>query len=162
MESKAIIRKVKKEDNSLLAAMIRGVFDEHQAPRHGTVYSDPLTDNLFGLFQTDGSVLWVAEIDNEIVGCCGVYPTEGLDRDCAELVKFYLHEKVRGKGTGRKLMELCIHSAKEMGYNKLYLESLPQFSRAVTMYSKLGFTNLSGPLGKSGHTTCNIWMIKEL
>ncbi len=142
--------------------MIRGVFDEHNAPRHGTVYSDPATDNLFELFQTAGSVLWIAEIDNEIVGCCGVYPTEGLDRDCTELVKFYLQDKVHGRGTGRKLMEQCIHFAKELGYSRLYLESLPQFSRAVTMYLKLGFTNLSLPLGNSGHTTCNIWMIKEM
>jgi putative acetyltransferase len=63
---------------------------------------------------------------------------------------------------GRKLMKMCFHAAKDLGYRKIYLESMPQFSRAVTMYEKLGFTKLNGPLGNSGHTSCDIWMIKEL
>ena len=84
------IRPVKTEDNLLLAKMIREVFTEHDAPRIGTVFSDPTTDNLYKLFKADESILWVAERDEEILGCCGIYPTEGLDDDTAELVKFYL------------------------------------------------------------------------
>jgi putative acetyltransferase len=49
-----------------------------------------------------------------------------------------------------------------MGYKRLYLESLPEFSKAVSMYEKFGFERLDKPLGSSGHTTCNIWMLKEL
>ncbi len=108
MHSAVIFREVKKEDNVLLAKMIRQVFKEHDAPQSGTVFSDPTTDDLFGLFRKSRSVLWVAESE-------------------------------RGKGTGRQLMELCIASAR-----------------------KLGFRKLSSPLGNSGHTTCNIWMLLEL
>jgi putative acetyltransferase len=107
-------------------------------------------------------VLWVAESDGIPVGCCGIYPTEGLENNCAELVKYYLAPSERGRGTGRKLMEKCIHSAREMAYQKLYLESMPHFSKAVRIYEKLGFRNLQGPLGNSGHTTCNIWMLLDL
>lgn len=162
MEEKIIIREVKQEDELYLAKLIREVFEEHNAPRTGTVYSDPTTNNLHQLFQIPTSVLWVAETDNTILGCCGVYPTEGLDTDCAELVKFYLSQKARGKGIGKKLMEQCMQSAIKFGYKKLYLESLPQFSKAVGMYEKLGFQKLEHAMGNSGHTTCNIWMIKEL
>lgn len=162
MEDRILIRKAGKEDNIVLAKLIREVFDEHGAPQQGTVYSDPTTDNLCGLFRKAGSVLLVAEINEQICGCCGVYPTEGLEKDCAELVKFYLHQKFRGKGIGKVLMEKCIRSAKDMGYKKLYIESLPQFSRAVTIYEKQGFRKLDRPLGNSGHTTCDIWMLKEL
>ncbi len=79
------IRKVNKEDNVFLARMIRKIFDEHNAPKKGTVYSDPTTDNLYELFQVEKSVLWVVEMDNEIVGCCGIYPTVGLPKYCAQL-----------------------------------------------------------------------------
>lgn len=158
----SILRPIEQKDNPALAKMIREVFDEHGAPQKGTVYSDPTTDDLFKLFEIPKSVLWVAELNNEIVGCCGVYPTEGLPKACAELVKFYLSAKARGKGIGKELMEKSLISAKEFGYKQIYLESLPHFEKAVSMYEKQGFAKLDAPLGNSGHTTCNIWMIKKL
>ena len=157
-----ITRQVKESDNLSLALLIRQVFKEHNAPEENTVYSDPTTDDLYKLFQKQGSVLWVAEINNEVFGCCGIYPTQGLDDDCAELAKFYLSIKIRGKGIGKQLMQQCFQSAIQFGYKKLYLESLPEFSKAVNMYEKYGFIKLNKPLGNSGHTSCNIWMIKEL
>lgn len=162
MQVVPIYRKVSKEDNEALAGMIRQVFEEHEAPTSGTVYSDPTTDDLYTLFRTGGSVLWVAEVDGIPAGCCGVYPTEGLERGCAELVKYYLSAQVRGQGIGRQLMEMCIRSARELGYHRLYLESMPHFSKAVRIYEKLGFRELAQPLGNSGHTTCSIWMLLEL
>jgi putative acetyltransferase len=156
------IRQVIKEDNILLAKMIRQVFDEHNAPHLGTVYTDPTTDNLYELFQTPKSMLWVTEIDKQPMGCCGVYPTPGLNTDCAELVKFYLSNVIRGKGIGKQLLELCVKSAGEMGFKYLYIESMPEFSKAVSIYKKQGFKTLDAPLGNSGHSGCDIWMIKEL
>ena len=162
MQFAVSFRKVKKTDNVPLASMIRQVFEEHQAPQYGTVFSDPTTDDLFGLFHNSKSVLWVAEINGVPEGCCGIYPTEGLESNCVELVKYYLAHKGRGRGIGRQLMEKCIESARELGYQKLYLESMPHFSKAVRIYEKLGFQKLYGPLGNSGHTTCSIWMLLEL
>ncbi len=157
-----IIRKVAKPDNTRLANLIRDVFDEYNAPHQCTVYSDPTTNDLYTLFQKQRSVLWVAELDKKILGCCGIYATEGLPEDCAELAKFYLLHEARGKGIGKKLMQQCFQSAKDIGYKDLYIESLPQFSIAVSMYEKYGFVRIDKPLGNSGHTSCNIWMLKEL
>jgi len=157
-----LIRPVEKEDNLRLAGIIREVFIEHSAPREGTVYSDPTTDNLYQLFRTPKSVLWVAVINNEPVGCCGIYPSEGLPGYCAELVKFYLSADARGKGIGKELMQKCISSAIEKGYRQLYLESLPHFAKAIGIYEKEGFVKLNNPLGSSKHKTCSIWMLKEL
>jgi putative acetyltransferase len=162
MQSAPIYREIRQEDNVALASMIRQVFEEHEAPKSGTVYSDPTTDDLYELFRAAGSALWVAEMDGIPVGCCGIYPTEGLESGCAELVKYYLSEEVRGQGIGRKLMEQCIRSARDLGYRRLYLESMPHFSKAVRIYEKLGFRELAEPLGNSGHTTCSIWMLLEL
>ncbi|MCR8667677.1 GNAT family N-acetyltransferase [Aestuariibaculum sp. M13] len=157
-----IIRKIQPEDNPFLASIIKNTFDEHDAPKCGTVYSDPTTDDLFSLFDTEKSILWVAEEKGEILGCCGIYPTDGLPEGYVELVKFYLAPSARGKGVGTKLMEQSIESAKALGYTNIYLESLPHFATAVKMYTKLGFQTLREPLGKSGHTSCNIWMNKKI
>ena len=156
------IRPVEASDNKTLADMIRGVFEEHNAPKEGTVYTDPTTDQLFELFQHPNSILWVAEENGNIAGCCGVYPTPGLPTTCTELVKFYLPKEARGKGIGKRLMELSIDSAKDFGYSEIYIESLPVFSRAVRIYEKQGFLKLNAPMGKSGHPGCNLWCLKSL
>ena len=68
----------------------------------------------------------------------------------------------RSKGIGKELMQKRILSAREFGHKKLYIESLPQFSKAVSMYVKQGFKKIGEPMGNSGHTSCDIWMMKEL
>lgn len=159
---KLFIREVQKADNEDLSKLIKNTFEEFNAPKEGTVYSDPTTSDLFSLFRHEGSILWVGEIDGIISGCCGIYPTEGLPEDCAELVKFYLRPEPRGKGLGKTLMNQSIESAKDMGYKHLYLESLPEFSTAVKMYENLGFRLLDKPLGSSGHHSCTLWMLLDL
>lgn len=156
------IREVAKKDEPHLAAIIRAVFEEHEAPKQGTVYSDPTTDHLFELFKREGATLWVATTNEEILGCCGIYPTEGLPLDTAELVKFYLCPTARGKGIGKLLLEKSISAARQWGYKKIYLESMPQFSKAVRFYKRLGFQSLQQSMGNSGHTSCSIWMLLQL
>ncbi len=156
------IREIRKADNEPLAKLIRDVFEEMDIPRAGTVYSDPTTDTLFESFKTGKSVLWVAEENGTLSGSCGIYPTAGLPEGHAELVKFYLSPNSRGKGTGKALFEKSIESAKEFGYTHLYIESFPAFKTAIQLYKKYGFYPIVRPLGNSGHTACNVWMLKDL
>jgi len=155
-------RLIEERDNKEIAELIRTVFREFDIHRPGTVYFDPTTDNLFGLFRTTGSEYLIAEENGVIIGGCGVYPTPGLPEGCAELVKFYLSASQRGKGIGWKLMEKSFNSAKKNGYRQLYLESLPELSKAISLYEKAGFKFIDGPMGKSGHFGCKIWMLKDL
>ncbi|MBZ4188325.1 GNAT family N-acetyltransferase [Niabella beijingensis] len=160
--STVFIRPVEEKDNIELATIIRTAFLEFNAPTRGTVFEDPTTDRLSDLFGAPRSVLWVAEAGGQLLGCCGIYPTEGLPEHCAELVKFYLSGAARGKGAGKSLFNKCLESATALGYSQVYLESLPQFNTAVGMYEKLGFRKLDAPMGNSGHCGCNIWMLKDL
>jgi putative acetyltransferase len=155
-------RNIEGKDNKELAGLIRTVFREFKIDRPGTVYYDPTTDNLYELFKKPGSVYWLVEVNETMAGGCGIYPTPGLPEGCAELVKFYLLSSWRGKGIGRMLMEKCIESARQIGYRQLYLESLPELEKAVSMYLKSGFRHIPHALGNSGHFGCNIWMVKDL
>jgi len=156
------IREIQPEDNEVLAKVIRSVLEEHKMNKPGTVYTDPTTDALFELFRTPKSAYFVVEIDSVIVGGCGVYPTTGLPEDCAELVKLYLLATARGLGLGRILLDTCAARAQEMGYKKLYLESMPELSKAVGLYERAGYTKIPKPMGNSGHYACDLWMLKEL
>lgn len=157
-----VYRKIRKEDNREIADVIRAVFREFKIDRPGTVYFDPTTDDLFTLFQVPGSVYWIAEDAWRIIGGCGIYPTPGLPEGCAELVKFYLSADYRGKGIGWNLMQKSFDWAKDAGYRQLYLESLPELGKAISMYDRAGFKKISAQLGNSGHFGCDIWMIKDL
>jgi putative acetyltransferase len=157
-----VFRKIEQKDNKELAEVIRKVFREFKIDKPGTVYFDPTTDNLFGLFNISGCEYWIAEEDGIIVGGCGVYPTPGLPEGCAELVKLYLSSAHRGHGIGWSLMEKTFDSARKLGYSQLYLESLPELKKALSLYERAGFKYLPSAMGNSGHFGCNIWMLKEL
>jgi putative acetyltransferase len=155
-------RKIEERDNKALAKIVRDVLAEHNAAKPGTVYYDPTTDDLFTLFQTPRSEYWVVEIDGVVKGGGGVYPTPNLPEGCCELVKVYLLAETRGKGVGKELIQRCFDSAIRLGYTSMYLETMPELHNAVGLYERLGFEYLKGPLGKSGHFGCDLWMIKQL
>jgi putative acetyltransferase len=154
-------RQIDRKDNEEIAGIIRTVFREFKIDRPGTVYFDPTTDDLYTLFQKPGSVYWIAEREGKMAGGCGIHPTSGLPDCCAEFVKFYLRASDRGYGIGRMLMEKCFESAIRFGYKQLYLESLPELRKAISLYERAGFVNIPEALGNSGHFGCNIWMIKD-
>jgi putative acetyltransferase len=156
------IRKLQLEDNERIANVIRRSLEEHGVARPGTVYTDPTTDDLFGLFKKEGSVYFIAEMDGEVVGGCGVFPTIGLPQGCAELVKLYVSSKARGKGLGFRLLQQSADAASELGYQQLYLETVPELGQAVSLYERAGYKMLEKALGESGHFACTIWMIKDL
>lgn len=155
-------RLIAKKDNTALAVIIRNTFDEFDIPKVGTVYADASTDHLYELFETAEGAYFVAERNDELLGGCGYFHTEGLPADCAELVKLYISPSARGEGLGRRLLEESAMAAKKAGYKRLYLESFPGFASAIKLYEKLGFIYLKEAMGNSGHTSCNVWMIKDL
>ena len=156
------IRPIEPADNEALAKVIRTALAEFGANKPGTVYFDPTTDALFELFRTPNSFYYVALVDGKVVGGCGIFPTDNLPDGTCELVKLYLAKEARGTGLGKQLMEISLSWAKENGYTQVYLESMPELAKAVSIYEKVGFKALDHPLGNSGHCGCDIWMLKEL
>jgi putative acetyltransferase len=156
------IRRISPDDNTAIAAIIRSTLAEFGANHPGTVYFDASTDALFDLFEVPKAVYYIAELDGEIVGGGGIYPTEGLPYLTCELVKMYLAPQARGKGLGRQLIQQSLDYAASAGYKQVYLESMPELAKALTIYEKFGFRYLSAPLGNSGHFGCERWMLKAL
>jgi putative acetyltransferase len=156
------ITTIQPADNADLAVIIRASLAEFGANKPGTVFFDPTTDELFDLFQKPGSVYYVATQGSTIIGGAGIFPSNGLPEGVCELVKMYLKKEARGRGLGKLLIDKCLHTAKEMGYKKVYLETMPELRKAVSVYEKFGFEYLNGPVGNTGHFGCDVWMIKEL
>lgn len=162
MTTEPVIREIQPADNPALARIIRDTLAEFGANHPGTVYYDPTTDHLFELFRQPGAAYFVAELNGEIAGGAGIYPTDGLAADTCELVKMYLLPHARGISLGRTLIEKSIAFAQEAGYRHIYLETMPELRQALKVYEKFGFEYLQAPMGNSGHTGCSLWMLKRL
>ncbi len=156
------IRKIDSKDNVAMATIIRNSLEEFDAVKQGTVYFDEATDHLSDLFKKARSSYFVIDLNGEIAGGAGIFPTEGLPDDICELVKMYVAKKFRGNGYGQTLLEKCIEQARRNNFAKMYIESMPELSNALGMYEKNGFRYISHSIGNSGHNGCDLWMIKDL
>ncbi|MBF4470417.1 GNAT family N-acetyltransferase [Flavobacterium sp. HJJ] len=159
---KWIIRKIQKEDNEAVAQLIRDVFDELNIPKTGTAYEDPYLDLMFEEYNKPRSVYYVVESNNRIVGAAGVAPLANEAAIYCELQKMYFLPEARGQGIGSKMMEQCLQSAREFGFEKCYLETMPFMHDAQKLYKKSGFEYICSPMGSTGHTSCPVWMLKDL
>ncbi len=156
------IRTIIPEDNLVLAKIIRASLEEFGANKPGTVYFDSSTDHLSEVFKEPKSIYFVCIENNIVVGGAGIFPTKGLPTDTCELVKMYLDAGARGKSYASLLLQKCFDFAVSYGYQNIYLETLPELSKAVHIYEKYGFQYLNTPLGSSGHFGCDIRMLKTL
>lgn len=157
-----IIREIQKEDNKQVAAVIRQVLIEHNVPKVGTAYADPQLDYMFEAYENPKSVYYVIEYSGKIIGGAGIMQLENSDSNICELQKMYFLPEARGLGLGNQLMEKCLISAASFGYEKCYLETMPYMIAAQKLYKKVGFEYICSPMGNTGHTSCPVWMLKDL
>ncbi|HEV8393090.1 MAG TPA: GNAT family N-acetyltransferase [Vicinamibacterales bacterium] len=91
-------------------------FDDHYRPPRGAFF--------------------VVRHDGRLVGSVGV---ERLDADSAELHRLYLDADLRGRGTGRALVEGVLDWCRAHGVVRLVLWSDTRFDRAHALYRAMGF-----------------------
>ncbi|TDD78869.1 GNAT family N-acetyltransferase [Flavobacterium caseinilyticum] len=156
------IRKINKEDNPEVAQLIRAVFDEMDIPKVGTAYEDPYLDLMYEEYNKSRSVYYVVENNGKIVGVAGIAPLANEAETICELQKMYFLPEARGIGIGSEMMEVCLQSGKNLGYEKCYLETMPFMLDAQKLYKKAGFNYIDAPMGSTGHVSCPVWMLKEL
>ena len=156
------IRKIEKQDNKQIAFVIKSVLTELNYNIKGTAYYDKETDSMFEAYQTDNSIYYVAILNDEIVGGCGINPLKDENTSICELQKMYLLPKARGMQIGRKLIDKCIDFATKSSYKQCYLETFPDMHAAINLYKKKGFYQIDHSLGDTCHYSCDVWMIKDL
>jgi putative acetyltransferase len=157
-----IIREIQKKDNPAIAAIVRDVLMEMGAPKVGTAYADPYLDSLFEVYTVPKSIYFVIEKDGKIIGGAGVMQLDNSDENICELQKMYLLPEGRGLGLGKSLIDNCIEKATEFGFESCYIETMTYMEDAQKLYKKVGFYNLDKQLGNTGHSSCQVWMLKKL
>jgi putative acetyltransferase len=161
METSFTIRSIAQDDNAEIARIIRACLKEFGADKPGTVYYEESTDYLFEVFREKASAYFIAEQNGIMLGGGGIFPSPGLPNGTCEMVKMYLLPESRGKGIGVALINKCLDTAKQNGFNTVYIESMLVLDRAIALYESYGFKRLSAPLGNTGHYS-EVWMTKSI
>lgn len=87
--------------------------------------------------QPEGCVL-LAWAGDQVLGCAAVRRV-GNDAAKCELKRVYVRPAGRGLGLGRALVVDLLDWARQAGYQRMYLDVLPEFVAAQGLYASLGF-----------------------
>lgn len=157
-----ILREIQSKDNQQIKKVIRDVLIEFGVPKVGTAYEDKALDDMFETYNKPTSAYCVIDLDGKIIGGAGVAQLDNYEGSICEFQKMYFLPEARGLGLGSKMITACLQKAKEFGFEKCYLETMPYMHAATALYKKNGFISLDKPLGNTGHYSCNVWMLKDL
>jgi putative acetyltransferase len=157
-----VIREIEQKDNPKIAKAIRSVLIEFGVPKVGTAYEDKALDCMTETYDQARKIYYVVEKAGEIIGGAGISPLDNYNGNVCELQKMYFMPEARGNGVGSKMMEKCLLFAKDAGFDKCYLETMPYMDAARKLYKKVGFEFIDKPMGNTGHYSCTVWMLKTL
>lgn len=102
-------------------------------------------ENLSRMYGPPRGVLLLAEVEGVPAGCAAVRPLGDI---ICELKRVYVRPDCRGTGLGRRLTERAMQSARELGYQRIRLDTLPQMQAAQRLYENLGFLDIPAYYGK--------------
>jgi putative acetyltransferase len=75
----------------------------------------------------------------ELVGCVAL---RSLPHRTCEMKRLYVRARNRASGAGRQLVEQVIKEARIVGYKQMFLDTLPNMTRAQTLYAQFGFKDV--------------------
>ncbi len=80
--------------------------------------------------------LYLAFEGVDVVGCAGL---RKIEEGICELKRLYVLPSHRGRGIGRLLAIRAITDARDTGYDRMRLDTLPSMQPAQKLYRELGF-----------------------
>jgi ribosomal protein S18 acetylase RimI-like enzyme len=92
-----------------------------------------------GIYGPPRGCLLIARVNGVLAGCAAV---RGLDNGDCEIKRLYVRPGYRREGVGRRLVETAVHFARELGYARMMLDTLPAMTEAQSLYRSLGFVEI--------------------
>jgi putative acetyltransferase len=135
-ESRPKLRRARNKDCDNVARLVYGVLKEYGLKPDPDCTDADLKDIESSYFGRGGTFFVLETEDGSIIGAYGLYP---IDEHTCELRKMYLHKAHRGKGLGKFLLEDAIAKARQLGFERMILETASVLKEAITLYKSYGF-----------------------
>jgi putative acetyltransferase len=95
--------------------------------------------SLPGEYARPSGRLVLAFNEQQVIGCAAL---RSIDERACEMKRLYVRPAFRGKGVGRMLIDALTHSAREVGYQRMRLDTLPSMTKAISVYRSFGFKEI--------------------
>jgi putative acetyltransferase len=96
--------------------------------------------NLPGSYAPPSGRLFLLLHNSRAAGCIAM---RKLEEDICEMKRLYVRPEFRGHGYGRVLVKRLITAAREIGYQRMRLDTVPSSMKdAVELYRRMGFKEI--------------------
>ncbi len=146
-----IINKASFTDKLLITELARNIYQEHylhlwhaggaQWYMEEYAYAE---DKIEKELEDNNIEYFLAVEDGVYLGYMKIVLTSTLTGyetiDALEVERIYLHKKGKGKGLGKRLMQVALQKARELKKDIIFLKAMDTSTDAIEFYKKLGYT----------------------
>jgi putative acetyltransferase len=136
MTSDISFRDIRDDDRDAILSLLEAVYSEYE----GCLLELSEVPELMApatSFEKMNGRFWAAELGGAFVGMVAMAPSH--EPDLVELKKLYLSKAIRGRGVGRRLIELVEAETRSRGMKRIHLWTDTRFETAHRVYERCGY-----------------------
>ncbi len=130
------LRPANNRDCDNIASLVDSILREYDLKLDPACTDADIKDIESSYFGRGGMFIVLETEDGSVIGAYGLYP---VDEQTCELRKMYLQKAHRGKGLGKLLLEDALSKAKQLGFERMVLETAAVLTEAIALYKSYGF-----------------------